>query len=77
MSEPTPAGAARPFFSRLPAALRIGLILGVSIPAFDVSAVVLFEKPNGMRNLLAVALHAGGSMLAGSKATANSVPSST
>ena len=64
MSEPTPTGAAKPFFARLPAALQIGLILGVSIAAFDVSAVVLFEKPNGMRSLLAVALHAAGSMAA-------------
>ena len=64
MSESTPAGAAKPFFSRLPTALRVGLILGVSLAAFDVSAVVLFEKPNGMRSLLAVALHAAGSMAA-------------
>ena len=64
MSEPTPTGAAKPFFSRLPAALQIGLILGVSIAAFDVSSVILFEKPNGMRSLLAVALHTAGSMAA-------------
>ena len=36
----------------------------MAIAAFDVSAVVLFEKPNGMRSLLAVALHTAGSMAA-------------
>ena len=48
----------------MPAMLQVALIFGLSIAAFDISAVILFDKPNAMENLLPVLFHAAGSMLA-------------
>ena len=63
MPETTPTEARQSYFFRLPAALQIGLLFGLSIAAFDISAVVLFNRPNAMQSLLPVVFHLAGSMV--------------
>jgi arylsulfatase A-like enzyme len=50
-------------FLRVPAMFQVGLIFGLAIAAFDISALILFDKPNAMGTLLPVALHLAGSMV--------------
>lgn len=62
MVEPTPSAAGN-LFTRAPALFQVGLIFGLAIAAFDISAVILFGKPGAMQDLLPVLLHLAGSMV--------------
>ena len=63
MVESTPSRTANLLMRRVPAMLQVGLIFGLAIAAFDISAVILFDKPNAMEGLLPVLFHTAGSMV--------------